>query len=93
MSKLECGCVELPAPAKPRLRLVRKVDPLDPRFVWIECRRQARQKVKEQLRREAVRAQWVPIGELHARAQAYLEEHQEELLAQAKASLAYRNRV
>jgi hypothetical protein len=55
MSKLECGCVELPA-AKPRLRLVRKVDPLDPRFVWIECRRQARKKVTEQLRREGVRA-------------------------------------
>ncbi len=86
----ECGCV-VPAP-KPKLRLVR-VDPMDPAqvipisSVACEARRQARLAVKEGLRRQGLKPEYMDIN---AAVRDFFEEHRAQLMAKARANLERR---
>ncbi len=83
----ECGCV-VPAP-KPKLRLVR-VDPMDPAQVIpissVACR-QARLAVKEGLRRQGLKPEYMDIN---AAVRDFFEEHRAQLMAKARANLGRR---
>ena len=60
--------------------------PLRPRYPGVAlalARYRARRIIEHELRSQGVRVQYVPIRDIRERAQAYLETHREELLAQA----------